>query len=133
MRSNQEFIWGIDLTAALKTINAHFLQLPEGEREKGISSFAGSPPAGNLVAELWDRNLRRGRRDEPDVKLAPEKEAELVKRAKEFRKQPTLGSANPANDDDDEMISIERSVRRKRGTWWQVPKDMPDQKDDDSC
>jgi hypothetical protein len=29
------------------------------------------------------------------------------------------------------MISISRSVRRKRGSWWQVPKDMPDTGDDD--
>jgi len=34
--------------------------------------------------------VRRGYRDEPDVKLDPEKAAELVKRFKEFRKQPTL-------------------------------------------
>ena len=27
----------------------------EEEREKGISAFAHSPPAGNVVAELWDR------------------------------------------------------------------------------
>lgn len=74
--------------------------------------------------------MRRGYRAEPDVKLDPEKEAELVKRFKEFSKQPTLDSAGPANADD-EMISIARSVRRKRGNWWQVPKDMPDQKDDD--
>ena len=59
-----------------------------------------------------------------------EPKAELVKRFKEFRKQSTLDSADPANADD-EMISIARSVRRKRGSWWQVPKDMPDQKDDD--
>ncbi len=78
MRPKQEFIWGIDLKAALKTINAHFLQLPEAEREKGISRFASSPPAGNLVADLWDRHLRRGYRNEPGMKLDPKKEAELV-------------------------------------------------------
>jgi hypothetical protein len=130
MRPDQEFIWGIDLKAALKTINAHFLQLPEDEREKGIPSFAGSPPPGNLLADLWDRHMRKSYRDEPDVRLDPEKEAELVQRFKAFRKQPTLEVADPATLDDD-MISIVRSVRRKRGSWWQVSKDLPDQKDDD--
>jgi hypothetical protein len=29
------------------------------------------------------------------------------------------------------MIAISRAVHRKRGSWWQVPKDMPDTADDD--
>jgi len=74
--------------------------------------------------------MRRGYRDEPDVSLDPEKSAELVKRLDAFRKQPTLDSADAANGDD-EMMSIARSVRRKRGSWWQLPKDMPDHEDDD--
>ena len=57
-------------------------------------------------------------------------QAELVKRLDAFRKQPTLDSADAANGDD-EMMSIARSVRRKRGSWWQLPKDMPDHEDDD--
>ena len=127
LRSNQEFVWGSDLKAALKKINEHFLQLPEHEREKGISRFASVPPAGNLVSDLWGRHLRAGYRAEPPAKLDPEKEAELVRRFKEFSKQPTLDA--PASDD--EMISIKRRVRRKRGSWWQVPKDMPTPKEDD--
>ncbi len=87
MRPDQAFVWGIELKAALKAINDHFLQLPEEEREKGISAFAHSPPEGNLVAELWDRFMREGYRDEEPVKIGPEKEAELAERFKEFRKQ----------------------------------------------
>jgi hypothetical protein len=60
MRPDQAFVWGIDLKPALKTVNGHFLQLPEEEREKGISKFAHVPPAGNLVAEIWDRFMRKG-------------------------------------------------------------------------
>jgi hypothetical protein len=58
MRPDQAFVWGIDLKQALKAINDHFLQLPEEERDRGISAFAHSPPAGNLVAELWDCFMR---------------------------------------------------------------------------
>lgn len=42
MRPDQAFVWGIDLKPALRTINEHFLQLPEQEREKGISAFAAA-------------------------------------------------------------------------------------------
>jgi hypothetical protein len=29
------------------------------------------------------------------------------------------------------MISISRSVHRKRGSWWQLPKDLPATADED--
>jgi hypothetical protein len=80
MRPDQEFVWGLDLKPALKAVNDHFLRFPEAEREKGISAFAHYPPTGNQVADLWDRFMRKGYRDEEPIKLDPEKEAELVRR-----------------------------------------------------
>jgi hypothetical protein len=131
LRPDQEFVWGHDLKAGLKAVNAHFLQVPEERREKGIMSFADVPPHGNIVADLWDRNLRSSvRKGRSESKLDPEKEAELLKKFKEFRKQPTL-APDPAGASEEEMISISRSVHRKRGSWWQVPKDMPDTADQD--
>jgi hypothetical protein len=35
-----------------------------------------------------------------------------------------------AAENDDEMMSISRSVRRKRGSWWQLPKDYKEQPED---
>jgi hypothetical protein len=130
MRPEQAFAWGIDLKAALKTVNEHFLKLPEEERDKGISSFAHSPPAGNLVADLWDRFMRKGYRDEEPVRMDSEKQAELLKRFKEFRKQPTL-SGSGMNTDDAEMVTVSRMVRKKRGSWWQLPKDYKEQLEDE--
>jgi len=54
----------------------------------------------------------------------------LAARLKEFRKQPTLPPGQNGTDEED-MISIARSVHRKRGSWWQVPKDLPDAADDE--
>jgi hypothetical protein len=130
MRQNQEFVWGIDLKSGLNTVNAHFLGLPEHVREKGIMSFASVPPEGNAVADLWNRHMRRNIRDDPKFERHPENDAELLKRLKDFRKQPTLEPGH-ASEPKEDMISIARSVRRKRGNWWQVPKDLPDTKDDD--
>jgi hypothetical protein len=126
MRADQDFVWGIDLKGALKAVNDHFSELPEAEREKGIRAFAHYPPAGNLVADLWDRFMRKGYRDERPVKLETEQEAELVRRLAEFRERPTLTRGELAQAGEGaEMMSISRMVRKKRGSWWQLPKDMP--------
>lgn len=58
--------------------------------------------------------------------MEPEKEAELVKRLKAFSKQPTVGGPGVGMDDA-EMVSVERRVRRRRGSWWQVPKGLKDE------
>jgi hypothetical protein len=126
MRPDQAFAWGIDVKQALRAINDHFLLLPEEELEKGISAFAHSPPEGNLVAELWDRFMRTGYRDEEPVKMNPEGEAALVKRLIEFSEQPTLSQGEMTAEEDVKMISVSRTVRKKRGSWWQLPKNYPE-------
>jgi hypothetical protein len=132
MRTNQEFVWGVDLKVGLKQTNTHFLTLPEEERDKGIMKFGGRPPTGNSVSEVWDRHMRSKKRsDKDDRPPDPERDAELVKRLKEFRKQATLDPHDPTIDQNDDMLSIERKISRKRGSWWQVPKDLPADADED--
>jgi hypothetical protein len=125
MRRDQQFIWGIDLKAALRSANAHFLKLPEAERDKGIMSFAGVPPPDNLIGHIWDRHLRPGFRDEPDPKLSPEAESALVKKLTAFTGQPTL-EVDAARVESEDMISIRRMVHKRRGSWWQLPKNLQD-------
>jgi hypothetical protein len=110
----------------LKAINDHFLALPQAEKEKGVMRFADAPPVGNLVAEIWDARMRRGYREEPSVKMDPAEEKKLVEKLKAFREQPTIELNEGDVVNEDEMMSVARSVRRKRGSWYQVPKDMPD-------
>lgn len=113
MRADQNFVWGVDLKGALKSVNDHFSELPETEREMGIRAFAHYPPTGNLVADLWDRFMRKGYRDEQPVKLDPEQEADLVRRLSEFRERPTLSGGELGHTGDgSEMMSIARMVRK---------------------
>jgi hypothetical protein len=72
--------------------------------------------------------MRRGYREEPSVKMDPEEEKKMVEQLTAFRKQATI-ELNEGDVVEDEMVSVMRSVRRKRGSWYQVPKDLPD--DDD--
>jgi hypothetical protein len=129
MRQDQAFVWGHDLKQALKSINDHFLQLPETEREKGIGSFAPVPPDGNLVAELWDRFFGTNYRKAPPVKVDKEKQAELVKKLRQFHEQPTI-SSGAGTIDDAETVSVSRMVHKRRGSWWQVPKDYKEPGED---
>jgi hypothetical protein len=131
VRTDQAFIWGMDLKAALKATNDHFLTLPEVERDKGISAFAHAPPSGNVIAEAWDRFMRKGYRDELGVELDPEEQKKLVAKLKAFTKRPTL-SQGKANGDPD-MVSVVRKVRHKRGSWWQLAKDFKDSPEDGSA
>ena len=68
--------------------------------------------------------MRAGYRDEEQVKLSPEKEAALVKRLIEFSEQPT-SSQREMTAEEVRMISVSRTVRKKRGSWWQLPKNHP--------
>jgi len=133
MRDDQSFVWGMDLKLALQSINSHFLQFPEAEREKGILSFAKSPPDGNIVTDLWDRFLRKGFRDEAPVKMDPKEEAALVARLKAFNRQPTLSKGEAEGQEEPEMVSVARLVRHKRGSWWQLAKDYKESPDDDTA
>jgi len=131
LRPDQDFVWGPDLKAGLIATNAHFLQLPESEREKGIMTFGSAPPQGNFLATVWNKRMRRKDNEKKDMPRDSEKDAELIKRFKQHRKEPTLLPGDPAAEKEPEILSISRMVRRKRGSWYQVPKDLPDPSEDD--
>ncbi len=128
LRSNQDFVWGEDLKEDLKQLNEHYLKFPESEKETGITQFASNPPETGeyLVSRLWDRHLLPWRGKSPDpLTRDPEKDKELVERLTKFSKAPTLPPEEVDFDPEDaEMLSIQRRVRRRRGLWWQVPKDL---------
>jgi hypothetical protein len=59
------------------------------------------------------------------VEMSPGDEAKLVKRLNEL----VQGKGTAGRDD--EMMTITRSVRMKRGSWWQLPKDFKERPEDD--
>jgi hypothetical protein len=128
LRPDQRFVWGQELKEGLNGINLHFLGLPENEREKGIMSFANAPPMGNIVADIWAPYMRKP--ESVGIKMSAEAERELVKRMKAFTAQPTIRPQERSSDED-KMISIKRMIRKNRGSWWQLPKDLPADADKD--
>lgn len=128
LRADQEFVWGPDLKRDLANLNKHYSQLPDSTKERGVLSFAGVPPKEGdfLVAQLWDRHFPKWRqRGEKRAIREPLEEKKLVERLKRFTNTPGVplieGDLNMKNVD---MLSINRRVRKKKGSWWQVPKDL---------
>lgn len=127
LRPDQNFVWGEDLKADLKALNDHYSGLPDAEKEKGIMRFAANPPeTGNfLVSQLWDRHLRPWRGKVQPELTDPDKEKKLVNHLRRFTDAPT---APPEQidfaPDDAEVLSIQRMVYKRKGSWWQLPKDL---------
>jgi hypothetical protein len=123
LRSDQEFVWGPTLKESLRHTNEHFLALPEAQREKGVMGWSAHPPNDSFLTTMWERHMRPGVLEtESDVELDPKEQEELVKRLNAFHEQ----TGTQADDgDEDDMLSIERRVRNRRGSWLQVGKDIP--------
>jgi hypothetical protein len=128
VRAEQEFVWGEDLKADLRRVNDFYVNLPTQQKEAGIRSFASSPPEFGdfLVAQLWDRHLRpwRGgalKSPVPD----PERNRGLVEHITKFSEAPLLSPQEAGFDENEaEAMVIRRLVRKQKGSWWQLPKNL---------
>ena len=127
LRQDQEFIWGEDLKADLKKINEFYSKFPESEKEKGIMHFASRPPARDdfLVSQLWSGHLRPldDQIDIDQIKSVTKKE--IADSVVKFHKAPTMKPNKVVyNTEEADVVSIERRVKMRKGSWWQVPKDI---------
>jgi hypothetical protein len=133
LRGDQEFVWGIDLKADLGRLDTHYkTTLSEADRERGLIRLVGAPPidGGYLVTELWKRHLRPEALHDRDIAegMSAEAQAKLVDELTAFTKGPPLPSDHQLlSDDDIEAVTVERRISKRKGTWWQLPKDMQDQ------
>ena len=131
LRSDQQFVWGPDLKDDLNRLNTHYLALPEEERDLGVMRIASHPPieGGFLTTKLWRKWMSKtvfSERDHAEA-MDPEKSRELVEQLSAFTEGETLSaSQSPSTNDEVEAMSIRRSVRRRKGSWYLVPKDLPD-------
>jgi len=126
LSKNQKFVWGPDLKEDLKKLNNHYLQLPQEVKDRGVISFAGKPPTEGdfLTAKLWDMLGTSWRSKSEDIApLLSEANDNLLRHIKGFTEAPTLPPDQmPDSDEELDSLSIQRSIRRKRGSWYQIPK-----------
>lgn len=132
LRDNQQFLWGPDLKADLARLNDHYLELPMNEREKGVMKFASSPPRDGdfLVGRIWDVHWPHWR--ERPVKRDPMDEVkgkELVEHLGKFMKAPGVALDKLDDlDSDPQSMGIKRLVRKRKGSWFQIPKHIEPKK-----
>lgn len=128
MRKDQDFIWGADLKADLKMTDAHFQKIPEYIKLKGIMAFAHYPPGGDesMIIQLWDRHLPGWRKTIKNNHVV-----ESVKNAKLADKINRMVMTKPLDEGDIDIdsndldsIVIQRMASKRRGNWWQLPKDL---------
>ena len=128
MTKHQNFLWGPELKAALKTINEQLSKTTETERQQGLHKMAPRPPgdASNLVVAMWEKHHPRKERSQLDVPLNPEAERKLVEELKAFARAPEAPEVASIPVDQLASVAIERLVPPKRGSWWLIPKSVAD-------
>lgn len=57
-------------------------------------------------------------------KMKPSQSEDLANDLQQWIEAPP--ASHDENDEDPEMMAVERRIRKKKGSWWQVPKDLPD-------
>ena len=130
LREDQDFVWGEELKSELRRINSHFLELPEDVREQGVMSFASIPPgeSDSLTIRLFDRHFAKDWRNRlgGSKKPGPKVDSRIKAELDALKSAPSISPDDPEfGSGEVEMLAIERSVTRKKGSWWQVPKDIP--------
>lgn len=128
MRPDQQFVWGEDLKNDLIDLNEHYLVLPEEIKMKGMSFFAAIPPKDkqSLTAEIWDRHVPGWRvKKERKAVHVSRANADLIERIAKITSAPLLsrGERDAVSYSEDSLL-IKRPVRRKKGSWWQLPSDI---------
>jgi hypothetical protein len=125
LRSDQEFVWGIELRNDLRRINEFYQTMPESVRSRGVMSFAGRPPAdiAPLVARLLDKYAPGGRDTPPvrdDIQHSPEELQKINQEAHRLDGAPVLDPRSVGPEDRIYSVTINRKMRRKRGSWLQA-------------
>lgn len=132
LREDQAFIWGPDLKAALKDLVPHYKKFDEQIGQLGLHNFAPVPPPElpqNLVVQIWDRLMNPEWREVLSNRMSIEEmqDPDLVNELNSITNAPRLPAAQvDFAPEDADWTGFQRSVRRKRGSFWQVPKDLPD-------
>ena len=131
LRADQEIVWGADLKADLKRLNEHYAALPAKERDKGVMRMARHPPeeGGFLTTALWHKWMSDTAVSDRDHagEMDPEMSRKLSDNLKAFTEGETISETQMKQiGGEPEAMAIQRSIPRKKGSWYLLPKHFPD-------
>lgn len=128
LRANQDFVWGYDLKEDLGRIDEHYRKLPDHIKELGLCAFASYPPLGSesLVTRLWSRHMRKREKTSGEGQpFYPKEDPEVINKINQFAEAPSLKPEeidfNLSNPD---AVLSKKLVRKRKGSWWQLPKNL---------
>lgn len=127
LRPNQSFVWGPALKKDLNRLMTYYASRPEQEKEQGLTRLAPTPPPDDtgLIVQLWDRHLLKSWRDDLAARGKPAQDAKLVEHINKVADAPSLPADEVDFDPTDpEFVQLTRHISRRKGSWWQVPKDL---------
>lgn len=127
MDDTQDFVWGPDLKVDLKRINELHASVPEDVRDKGLRAFAPYPPREGdfITSRLWDRMNNHWRRPMTLGLDNPKLHAYAIDMLKKMRASANSGETKPPFDlEAADSLIIDRKVRVKKGSWYQMPKEL---------
>jgi len=120
----QVFVRGDDLKADLAKLDAHYSQLSDEEKMKGVMSFAHYPPVEGeyLVSQLWDKLMSpdwRKQASEPREPMSKEEQAKIIAEINKIAEAPR--ARDGANSDEElSAVLVQRSIPLYRGKWRMV-------------
>ncbi len=131
LRTDQSFVWGPELKADLNRLMNYYAARPKEEKEQGLMRLAPTPPPDDkesLVVQLWDRHLLplwRNRKTAPQPRNV-EQDAKLVEHINRVSSAPSISPTEVVDfkPTDPDFVCIERRIAKRKGSWWQLPKDL---------
>lgn len=132
LRGDQSFVWGEDLKADLRRLEQYYSRLPNDQKEQGLMRLAATPPLdveASLVVQLWDRHMNPlwRSRSGPSPPRDESEDAKILEHLNRFSEAPPIPESEVDFDlAEAEMVQVERRVHKRKGSWWQLPKNLKD-------
>ncbi|MDA3797752.1 MAG: hypothetical protein PF692_01580 [Kiritimatiellae bacterium] len=124
LRRDQEFIWGPELKKGLNEVNDTFINLPKETQEKGIMAFKYLPEESNILSNIWDRHSPSWRaKEENKESKTYHNHADTINRLAKYNyAKPLKENEIDLKNHDVESLSLNKTVRERKGSLYQVPK-----------
>lgn len=125
-RLNKIFSCGVELKASLSQINEQLSALPDDLKEQGLHKLAPYPVGdeSNLVVSFWKKHTGRTEFAKADIPLNSKAHDGIIKKVRQFQNAPDVSSQQVSVSNEPEEVLLERTVPRKKGAWWLVPKEL---------
>jgi len=126
LRDDQEFVGGEELKSDLRAINRCYLEARGADQDRDVWSFPHTPPktAAPVISRLHRKYLGQ-RENGHRLDTGPEDERKLVEEVNRMHRAPGIPPDRVNfNVSEPDAIVVKRRVRRRKGSWLQIPKDV---------